>query len=202
MHAWRDYVGARRGRALTLEEAAELIAVEAERQGFDRNARGLPCKHASLSRWEGGKAQQKIEGLGIIARAYGISFDDLICREPPRDATPEVATAITNHAKVTARVAAGGVARPNVNDDHREGGGRILIHDGKGLMWARKTLGWSHLEMALALRMEGPDEKLKARIHEMEIGKRDVSGPMTVAIEAFLAGFRPHGFKIVVDARA
>jgi hypothetical protein len=66
-----------------------------------------------------------------------------------------------------------------------------LIRDGKGLMWARKQLGWSMLEMAENLRMEGPPDKLKGRIHEMEIGTRNVSGPITVAVEAFLWGFRP-----------
>ncbi|MFY8162649.1 MAG: hypothetical protein ACOVKC_00270 [Brevundimonas sp.] len=70
-----------------------------------------------------------------------------------------------------------------------------MIHDGKGLCWARHELGWSMLQMARALRMEGPDTKLKGRIHEMEIGTRPVSGPMTVAIEAFLQGFRPEGFE-------
>jgi hypothetical protein len=65
------------------------------------------------------------------------------------------------------------------------------IRDGKGLMWARKRLGWSMLEMAENLRMEGPPDKLKGRIHEMEIGTRNVSGPITVAVEAFLWGFRP-----------
>jgi hypothetical protein len=72
-------------------------------------------------------------------------------------------------------------------------GGRI--HNGAGLCWARHQLGWSALQMAKALRMDGPDDKLKARLHEMEIGKRHVAGPVTVSVEAFLAGFRPEGFE-------
>ena len=73
-----------------------------------------------------------------------------------------------------------------------EGG---MIYDGKGLCWARHQLGWSHLKMARALRMNGSDEKLKSRLHEMEIGTRHVAGPVGVCVEAFLAGFRPEGFE-------
>jgi hypothetical protein len=73
-------------------------------------------------------------------------------------------------------------------------GGEDMIHDGKGMAWARRELGWSHLEMALALRMEGPDQKLKGRVHEMEIGTRTPHGSMYVAIEAYLDGWRPEGF--------
>ncbi len=69
-----------------------------------------------------------------------------------------------------------------------------MINDGRGLMWARKQLGWSMLEMAEALRLLGPPEKLKGRVHEMEIGARDVSGPITVAVEAFLRDFRLAAF--------
>ena len=76
----------------------------------------------------------------------------------------------------------------------RNSAGGTRIHDGAGLMWARKQLGWSMLGMAYALRMEGPDDKLKSRIHEMEIGTRTLSGPITVAVEAFLQGFLPDGF--------
>ena len=197
MRAWRVYVGKRRDAPLTLEAAAELIAQEAARQGFDRNARSTPCKHASLSRWEGGKVQQKTEGLGIIARAYGISFDDLIGGYPPGETTPVLrdANGQLGERQLLNRNVLGSVASSDLEDSHLRASSVVVIRDGDGLNWARHQLGWSMLEMALALRMEGPDEKLKARIHEMEIGTRNVSGPMTVAIEALLQGFRPEGFE-------
>ena len=70
-----------------------------------------------------------------------------------------------------------------------------MIRDGNGFNWARHELGWSMLQMARALRMDGPDEKLRTRIHEIEIGRRNLSGPMSVAVEAMLRGFTPSGFQ-------
>lgn len=48
--------------------------------------------------------------------------------------------------------------------------------------------------MARALRLAGTPDKLEARIHDMEAGKRDISGPVQVAMEAFLSGWRPTGW--------
>jgi transcriptional regulator with XRE-family HTH domain len=78
LRAWREFVGERMGRKLTLKAAAELIATEVESQGGDRNCRWVPCTHASLTRWELGNVQHNIQGLGIIAKAYGVSPIDLM----------------------------------------------------------------------------------------------------------------------------
>lgn len=59
---------------------------------------------------------------------------------------------------------------------------------------ARQILGWDCLTLARALRLAGTPEKLEARILDMEAGKRDVSGPVQVAMEAFLSGWRPNGW--------
>lgn len=59
---------------------------------------------------------------------------------------------------------------------------------------ARQILGWDPLTMAQALRLAGTPEKLEARIQDMEAGKRDISGPVQVAMEAFLSGWRPTGW--------
>jgi hypothetical protein len=56
---------------------------------------------------------------------------------------------------------------------------------------ARQILGWDALTMGRALRLAGTPEKLAARVLDMEAGKRDISGPVQVAVEAFLSGFRP-----------
>ena len=64
---------------------------------------------------------------------------------------------------------------------------------------ARQVLGWDPLTMAKALRLTGSPEKLAARILDMEAGKRDISGPVQVAVEAFLSGWRPSGW--IADAR-
>lgn len=62
------------------------------------------------------------------------------------------------------------------------------------LKLARHILGWDPLTLAQALRLAGTPEKLVARIQDMEAGKRDISGPVQVAIEAFLSGWRPSGW--------
>lgn len=59
---------------------------------------------------------------------------------------------------------------------------------------ARLILGWDALTMGEALRLTGAPETLAARIEDMEAGKRDISGPVQVAIEAFLSGWRPNGW--------
>lgn len=56
---------------------------------------------------------------------------------------------------------------------------------------ARTMLDWDEATMARALRLGGTPEKAAARVREMELGKRDISGPVQVAVEAFLSGWRP-----------
>jgi len=48
--------------------------------------------------------------------------------------------------------------------------------------------------MARALRLAQVETKGPDRVRDMESGAREVTGPVTVAVEAFLTGFRPHGF--------
>lgn len=59
---------------------------------------------------------------------------------------------------------------------------------------ARQILGWDQLTLARALRLAGTPEKMAARVNDMEAGKRDISGPVQVAIEALLSGWRPTGW--------
>lgn len=59
---------------------------------------------------------------------------------------------------------------------------------------ARRILGWDQLTLARALRLAGEPDKLVARVNAMEAGKRDISGSVQVAIEAFLSGWRPSGW--------
>lgn len=59
---------------------------------------------------------------------------------------------------------------------------------------ARQILGWDALTMARAPRLSGTSEKMAVRVLAMEAGQRDISGPVQVAIEAFLSGWRPSGW--------
>lgn len=59
---------------------------------------------------------------------------------------------------------------------------------------ARQELGWSLRTMARALRLAGTPDKAATRVREMEDGRREISGPVAVAVEAFLTGWRPDGF--------
>ena len=59
---------------------------------------------------------------------------------------------------------------------------------------ARQSLGWSLRQMARALRLAGPDDKTATRVREMEDGRRDISGPVCVSVEAFADGWRPEGW--------
>lgn len=59
---------------------------------------------------------------------------------------------------------------------------------------ARARLGWSLRQMARALRLASAETKGADRVREMEDGRRDISGPVTVAVEAFLTGWRPEGW--------
>jgi hypothetical protein len=65
---------------------------------------------------------------------------------------------------------------------------------------ARQILGWDQLTLARALRLAGEPDKLVARINAMESGKRDISGPGQVAVEALLSGWRPTGWKTDAEA--
>jgi hypothetical protein len=70
-----------------------------------------------------------------------------------------------------------------------------VIKTGPHLRQAREALGWSPLELARALRLAGDDKQGAKRVLEMEAGRRDISGPVTVAVESFLRGFLPNGFQ-------
>lgn len=59
---------------------------------------------------------------------------------------------------------------------------------------ARQELGWSLRHLAQALRLAGTPEKAATRVREMEDERRDISGPVAVAVEAFLTGWRPQGW--------
>jgi len=47
-------------------------------------------------------------------------------------------------------------------------------------------------EMGLVLRLRGKDPG--ASVRDYETGKTEISGPLSLAIEALLAGFRPPGW--------
>ena len=70
-----------------------------------------------------------------------------------------------------------------------------MIRTGPHLKQAREALGWSPVDLARALRLAGGDKQGEKRVLEMEAGKREISGPVTVAVESFLHGFLPVGFK-------
>ena len=60
---------------------------------------------------------------------------------------------------------------------------------------ARLALGWSLRDMARALRLAQIETKGPDRVRDMESGARPISGPVSVAVEAFLTGFRPDGWR-------
>lgn len=70
-----------------------------------------------------------------------------------------------------------------------------MIENGPHLKQAREALGWTPVELARALRLAGGDKQGEKRVLEMESGRRDISGPVQVAVESFLHGFLPHDFK-------
>jgi hypothetical protein len=70
-----------------------------------------------------------------------------------------------------------------------------MIKTGPHLKQAREALGWSPAELARALRLAGGPDQGEKRVLEMESGKRQLSGPVCVAVESFLHGFKPLGFK-------
>ena len=64
--------------------------------------------------------------------------------------------------------------------------------NGTELKAARKELGWSLADMADALRLS--EASGRDSIRKMESGKINISGPISVAVEAFLAGYVPEEF--------
>jgi ribosome-binding protein aMBF1 (putative translation factor) len=68
-----------------------------------------------------------------------------------------------------------------------------LITTGDHLRQAREAMGWSPADLARALRFN--ENHGASRILEMESGKRQITGPVTVAVEALLRGFLPDGFE-------
>ncbi|MCR5876277.1 helix-turn-helix transcriptional regulator [Phenylobacterium sp. J426] len=67
-----------------------------------------------------------------------------------------------------------------------------MIETGEHLRQAREAMGWSPADLAQALRFA--ENHGASRILEMESGKRQLTGPVTVAVEALLRGFLPDGF--------
>ena len=64
-----------------------------------------------------------------------------------------------------------------------------MIETGADLKAARHALRWSLSEMAGALRLTGANAERMLR--DMEAGAKPVSGPIAVAVEAYLSGWRP-----------
>lgn len=77
-----------------------------------------------------------------------------------------------------------------------------MIETATDLKRARESLGWSVYVLARALRLcetDAPSDdqgvmQAGKRIREMESGVRRISGPVSVAVEAFVDGYRPEGF--------
>lgn len=63
----------------------------------------------------------------------------------------------------------------------------MMIKTADDFRWARKELGWSVNQMVDALRLS-PDNGGRT-IRRMEAGDQPITGPISVAVEAFLAGF-------------
>lgn len=68
----------------------------------------------------------------------------------------------------------------------------MIVDNGQKLKEARHKLGWSVNDMADALRLSPANGGTSIR--KMENGKTAISGPISVAVEAFLEGFIPYGF--------
>ena len=69
-----------------------------------------------------------------------------------------------------------------------------MIRNGAHLKQAREALGFTPDELARALRLAGGEAHGEKRVLEMESGRRSISGPVTVAVEALLRGFLPSDF--------
>ena len=66
----------------------------------------------------------------------------------------------------------------------------MSIDTGADLRAARHVLGWSLADMAHALKL-APGKSSEDRLREMENDKREISGPIRVAVLAYLDGWRP-----------
>ena len=69
-----------------------------------------------------------------------------------------------------------------------------MISTPEHMKQVRAALGWSPAELARALRLAGGPAQGEKRVLEMESGRREISGPVSVAVESFLHGFLPVGF--------
>jgi len=66
----------------------------------------------------------------------------------------------------------------------------MIVRNGRDLKRARKILGWTVNDLSDALRLSpGTGNRTLRR---MEAGDSHVTGPISVATEAFLAGFIPN----------
>lgn len=75
-----------------------------------------------------------------------------------------------------------------------------MIQSGRELTDARERLGWSCYRLGLALGLLGDRIAIRKRVEEMEKDKREISGPIGVAVEAFLGGFRPSHYNPDLDS--
>jgi hypothetical protein len=57
----------------------------------------------------------------------------------------------------------------------------------------------SCLELADALELTGPPERRREFIVQMEHARRDISGPIRVAINAMCAGYRPRALRDIAS---
>lgn len=64
-----------------------------------------------------------------------------------------------------------------------------MIDTGEHLKIARHSLGWSLAEMAGALLL-ADGKSSEDRLRQMEEGRREISGPIKVAVLAYLHGWR------------
>ncbi len=71
---------------------------------------------------------------------------------------------------------------------NRIGMGAAMIETGEDLRRARHALGLSVTALAEALRVR------HGYLWDIEEGRRDVTGPIAVSVEAMLAGYKPEDF--------
>ena len=93
-----------------------------------------------------------------------------------------------------------GPSLPRVGSPHRwSSSDLVVIENGTHLRQAREAMGWTPEELARALRFA--ENHGGSRVLEMETGKRRISGPVAVSVEAFLRGYLPVGFEAPRRAR-
>lgn len=74
----------------------------------------------------------------------------------------------------------------------------MIVKTPEDLMDARDQLGWSTSELGLALRLAGDRQRRGSYVRDMENGARPINGPVSLAVEALVSGWRPDDF---VDPR-